>query len=49
LIRKGNPVIPVGFKLPVNTLTPGAYRAELKAMDTVGNLSLVRSADFEVQ
>jgi hypothetical protein len=49
LIRAGNAVIPIGFRLPVDTLTAGMYRAELKAMDTAGHQSLVRTADFEVQ
>jgi VWFA-related protein len=48
-IRAGNPVIPVGLKLPVGTLSPGSYRAELKAVDSAGNSSPVRTADFEVQ
>ena len=48
-IRAGNPVIPVGLKLPLDTLAPGSYRAELKAVDSAGNASPVRSADFEVE
>ena len=48
-IRAGNPVIPVGLKLPLDTLAPGSYRAELKAVDSAGNSSPVRSADFEVE
>ncbi len=47
--RAGSPVIPVGLKLPVSTLTPGLYRAEFKAMDEAGNSSVIRTADFEVQ
>jgi hypothetical protein len=46
-IRAGNPVIAVGLKLPVATLTAGSYRAELTASDSAGK-SVVRSADFEV-
>jgi hypothetical protein len=48
-LRAGNPVIPVGLKLPVNTLTPGSYVAELQAKDSAGNTSVVRAADFEVE
>ena len=48
-IRAGNPVIPVGLKLQVNTLTPGSYVAELQAKDSVGNTTVVRAADFEVE
>jgi hypothetical protein len=42
-------VIPVGLKLPVETLTAGVYRVELKAMDSAGRASTIRAADFEVQ
>jgi len=48
-IRAGNPVIPVGLKLPVNTLTSGSYVAELQAKDSAGNTTVVRAADFEVE
>ena len=48
-MQQGNPVIPVGMKLPVNTLPPGSYRAELKAMDSAGNSSKARIAEFEVE
>jgi hypothetical protein len=48
-MQKGNPVIPLGLKLPVNTLDPGSYRVELTALDSAGNKSQPRSADFEVE
>ncbi len=48
-VRKDNAMIPVGLKLPVDALTAGAYRAELKAVDSVGHASPVRSADFDVE
>jgi len=48
-IRPGNPVIPVGLKLPLDSLNPGSYRAELRAVDSLGNISPVRAADFEVE
>jgi hypothetical protein len=48
-IRADNAVIPVGLKLPVATLTAGAYRAELKAVDGAGRSSTIRSADFDVE
>lgn len=47
--KAGNAVIPVGLKLPVDKLPSGSYRAEFKAMDSAGNSSLIRSADFNVQ
>ena len=48
-VRKDSLMIPVGLKLPVDTLTAGAYRAELKAVDSVGHNSPVRLADFDVE
>jgi hypothetical protein len=47
--KTGNPVIPLGFKIPVDKLPPGAYRAELKAMDSAGNSSKQRTIEFEVE
>ncbi len=48
LIKVGNPVVPVGLKIPVEKLAPGSYRLELKALDSAGNGSSVRSAEFVV-
>ena len=47
--RPGNPVVPLGLKLPVEQLPPGSYRVELRAMDSAGNHAPPRSVDFEVQ
>lgn len=47
-IRQGNAVIPVGLKLPLDSVGPGSYRAELKALDSAGNTSVVRAAEFDV-
>jgi hypothetical protein len=48
-IRPGNPVVPLGLKLPIENLAPGSYRVELRAMDSVGNKAAPRTVDFEVQ
>lgn len=45
----GNPVIPIGMRLPLEKLEPGSYLAEFKAVDEAGNASVVRSADFELR
>jgi hypothetical protein len=45
----GNPLVPVGFKLPVEQLQAGDYRFEIKGRDELGNVSTVRSADFSVE
>jgi VWFA-related protein len=47
--QAGNPLVPVGFKLPVDQLQAGDYRFEIKGRDEIGNVSTVRSADFSVQ
>jgi VWFA-related protein len=47
--KAGNPVIPLGLKLPVATFASGSYRLELRALDSVGNASKTRSVDFEVE
>ena len=48
-IEPGSPLIPVGLKLPIASLTPGSYQVELRALDSAGNSTQVRSADFEVE
>ena len=47
-VRKGSPVVPVGLKLPLNTLTAGAYRLEMTAADSAGR-QMSRTTDFDVQ
>jgi VWFA-related protein len=48
-IKPGNPSVPVGLKLPLDTLTPGSYRVDLRAQDSVGNGTEFRSVEFEVE
>jgi VWFA-related protein len=45
----GNPVIPLALKLPIASLAPGSYRLDFRALDSIGNSSKTRSADFEVE
>ena len=47
-VRKGNPVVPIGLKIPLTGLVAGAYHLELTALDSLGK-SVTRSVDFEVQ
>jgi hypothetical protein len=47
--KPGDPVIPLGLKLPVASLAPGQYRVDLRAVDSAGNSSKTRSTDFEVE
>ena len=44
----GHAVLPLGLKVPVDKLDVGSYRLELRALDSVGNKSPVRAADFVV-
>jgi hypothetical protein len=39
----------MGLKVPIDKLEPGSYRVEFKALDSAGNVSPVRSADFVVE
>ena len=48
-VQKGNPVVPVGLKVPLKDIPPGSYRIEMQAWDTVGSRSPIRSAEFAVE
>jgi len=49
LIKPGNPLVPVGVKIPVATLAPGKYRVDLRAEDSAGNSTSFRIAEFELE
>jgi len=44
----GNSTIPLGEKIPVSTLAPGAYQLEVTAADSTGQ-NAKRTADFDIQ
>jgi hypothetical protein len=48
-VLPGNPIVPIGLKVPIEPLEPGIYMVVLKASDTAGNASVVRHAEFEVE
>jgi hypothetical protein len=48
LIRPGNPVVPIGLRLPLEKLAPGGYRLFLQAVDSAGHGSTVRWMDLDV-
>ena len=48
-MHQGNPVIPVGVRVPLEKLPPGSYRVEIKAVDSAGQASPLRAADFEIE
>jgi VWFA-related protein len=45
----GRAVVPVGLKLPVSILPPGSYQLTLQGLDSAGNATRLRTADFEVE
>jgi hypothetical protein len=47
-IKKGNPVVPVGLKVNVKDLNPGAYSLVLQAVDGAGNKAPNRTVDFDL-
>jgi VWFA-related protein len=47
--KAGDPVIPLGIKVPVATLGPGSYRVKLRAVDSLNNFTKTRTADFDVE
>jgi hypothetical protein len=47
-VQKGNPVIPVGMKVKVDDLKPGAYRLMMQAVDSAKNSAPNRLVDFDI-
>ena len=45
--KQGNPVVPIGLRIPVAELAPGSYKAEFMAGDA-GGKSAIRTVDFSV-
>jgi hypothetical protein len=48
-IQKGNTMIPVALKLPVENLPPGEYLLKMQASESGGSLTQIRSVNFVVQ
>ena len=48
-IQKGNTMIPVALKLPVENLPPGEYLLKMQASESGGSLTPIRSVTFVVQ
>jgi len=48
-IKKGNPVVPIGLKIPLNDFPPGNYRLDMQAYDTTGSLTAVRTVQFSAE
>jgi len=46
--QAGNPMVPVAAKIPTQSLTPGAYKLEIKALDDAGKESK-RTTDIQIE
>jgi hypothetical protein len=46
-IQKGNTVVPLALKLPLEQLPPGTYRLDMQASDASGAHTVIRSVGFE--
>jgi hypothetical protein len=49
LMKPGNPVVPIGLKIPLDTLAPGTYRVDLRALDSAGNGTDFQAAEFDLE
>jgi len=47
-VRKGNPVVPIALRAPIESLKPGAYTLEIKVQDSAGR-TWTRTADFGLE
>jgi hypothetical protein len=46
--QKGSPTVPLAGKIPTESLGPGSYKVEIKAVDDAGK-EFKRTADFEIE
>jgi hypothetical protein len=46
--QAGSPTVPLGAKVPTESLAPGAYQVELKAMDDKGK-EFKRTTDIQIE
>jgi len=45
-IQKGNPVVPVALKVPLENLLPGTYRIDVQAIEQGGPVTPIRAVTF---
>jgi VWFA-related protein len=48
-IEKGNTVVPLGMKIPLDQLAPGSYRLDFQASDASGAITPIRSVGFDAE
>ena len=46
--QAGNPMVPVAAKIPMESLAPGAYKVEIKALDNAGK-EFKRTTDIQIE
>jgi VWFA-related protein len=46
--QKGSPMVPLAAKIPTDSLIPGSYKIEIKAMDDAGK-EFKRTADIQIE
>jgi hypothetical protein len=49
LARSGSPLIPVAREIPTDSLQAGEYRLEVRARNSAGGVSPIRTADFVLE
>ncbi len=48
-VEKGNSVVPLGLKVPLDKLPPGAYRLDIQAVGVDGTRTQIRSVQFSAE
>jgi hypothetical protein len=48
-VHKGNPMVPVALKIPMDSIPPGEYKLQFQAAADGGAFSQIRSLPFVVQ
>jgi hypothetical protein len=48
-VEKGNPVVPLGLRVPVDQFPPGVYRLDMQAVDVDGTRTPMRSVQFSAE
>jgi VWFA-related protein len=49
LVHSGNPLIPMAQPIPTDNLQPGEYQLEVRAINSAGGASPIRTADFVLE
>jgi hypothetical protein len=49
VVRAGNPLIPMAQPVPTDNLQAGEYRLEVRAVNSAGGASPIRTADFTLE